>query len=109
MKVEIPVNIGKDTKQIVIVLNVVPDDGGERRGVVGVAEKWLKDFLDAGRGEQLASECIEKAKQAGISEKTLRKAKKRLGVQSGKIGNHPVCEWSWKMVNTEITHGTHGQ
>ncbi len=64
------------------------DEGGSKVKLAGV---WLKNFL--GTDGRLASETFEAAKAAGITEKTLRRAKAEIEAVSEKPGD----AWWWRM------------
>ena len=66
----------------------------EERGALDDAEGWLSDFLEPGPGK--VELVLDAAKAAGHSEKTLRRAKKRLGVTSEKIAPRDGASfWQW--------------
>jgi hypothetical protein len=48
-------------------------------------------------------DCIALAKEAGISERTLKRAKKRMGVRSWKEGGGKDCRWLWELANDPET------
>lgn len=64
------------------------DESGSKVKVTG---GWLRNII--GTEGHLATEIFEAAKAAGISEKTLRRAKTELGVVSEKSASG----WFWRM------------
>jgi len=56
------------------------------------AREFLLDRLEA--GPRKAEDLLDEAKQEGIVEKTLRRAKKELGVKSRKTSSG---EWLWEL------------
>jgi len=66
-----------------------PDD---QRSALGEAEEFLASMLDA--GPRSAGDILTDAKRAGIAEKTLRRARKLLGVTSSKAGFAGGWQWS---------------
>jgi hypothetical protein len=46
-----------------------------------------------------AKECIKLAGEAGVTERTLKRAKKRMGVPSWKEGSGKKCKWLWELPN----------
>ena len=46
-----------------------------------------------------AKECIKLASEAGVSERTLKRAKKRMGVPSWKEESGKKCKWLWELPN----------
>ena len=56
------------------------------------AAAWLLEMLD--NGPVAAGDLVKRAKAAGISEKTLRRASKRLGVCTTKSGMKGGWYWS---------------
>jgi len=69
-------------------LGAFGDEGGKK---VAVAGKWLKDFLSD--SAKAATEVYEAAKAQGIKERTLRTAKKEIGVVATRV----VDVWFWRM------------
>lgn len=66
-------------------------DAPERRE----AEKWLREVLDAG---PVASKEVEAAaKAAGLSMRTLKRAKESIGVESFKEGFGRDAVWHWRL------------
>jgi AAA domain len=59
------------------------------------AEQWLARVLSS--GEVLVSEILRQAKEAGISERTLDRAKAKLHVQSRLIRVGKGGQWAWSM------------
>jgi hypothetical protein len=67
---------------------------GEDRQDRAEAEKWLEEYLRIEGPSAKSSEAKRSAKAAGISERTLQRARKALGVIIGYIGNPPVSTWT---------------
>lgn len=67
---------------------------GEDRQDRAEAEKWLDQYLQIEGPSAKSSEAKRAAKAAGISERTLQRARKALGVVIGYVGNPPVSTWS---------------
>jgi hypothetical protein len=57
------------------------------------AEAWLRDAL--ANGPRLADEMVRAARAAGIAERTLRRARKRLDVRSKKQDGSMEGRWCW--------------
>jgi hypothetical protein len=72
------------------ILPVPPPRGAERRGE---AKDWLRQRLAA--GPVAASELVADAEEQGISEVTLRRAKKSLRVSASKAGYQG--KWTWEL------------
>lgn len=68
-------------------------DDGDERTARGEAEAFLRDTL--AHGPRPARQVLTEASHAGIPERTLKRAKKRLGVRSGKAGMD--SGWSWSL------------
>jgi AAA domain len=64
-------------------------------GGVLYATQWLVRVLSS--GEVLASEILRQAKEAGISERTLERAKAKLNVMSRQIRVGKEARWAWSM------------
>jgi|SRR5215212_8743388 RecA-family ATPase len=73
-------------------------------GELGRAKAWLADKLK--NGPVLATEIEKQAREANISESTLKRAKAKLSVQSKKVG--PNGEWRWHLAQ-EVQEGQGGQ
>ena len=65
--------------------------GSAKSTKLNTAEDFLEDVLRNGEIKQV--EIFEKATSEGIKERTLRQAKKNIGVESKKIGD----SWYWKL------------
>jgi hypothetical protein len=46
-----------------------------------------------------AKECLKFASEAGVSERTLKRAKKQMGIPSWKEGHGKDCRWLWELPN----------
>jgi hypothetical protein len=81
------------------ILAVVSDEG--ERSAINEAVDFLRTALSSGGRESKAISA--EARQAGISDATLRRAKARLKVQSKKLGlpNSHLQKWVWKLPNNE--------
>lgn len=69
------------------------EDDQARKSMLTEAKDWLRDFLEP--GPQATLDCKEEAKKAGISEKTLERAKFELGVKSQRLGKAEGHKWMW--------------
>jgi hypothetical protein len=79
----------------------------ERQSAADKAKDRLFDFL--ARGPRAARECHSEAKKAGISKKTVERAKRGLGVRSHRLGKAEENKWEWHPPdNHEPQKGTHG-
>jgi len=70
--------------------SVAPPD--EERGAINEAVDFLRDLLAEGPVE--ARQVMTEAKKAGISQRTLIRAKEKLRVKSGRLGFGP---WRWEL------------
>jgi hypothetical protein len=68
-----------------------------------IAAEWLTDELADGDWHR-ASEIKAQAKAAGVSEKTLRRARERLGVEDRREGFPAVSEWRLPVVPNPTGH-----
>jgi hypothetical protein len=88
--------------------------GADERSDRDIATEWLGDELADGEWQR-AREVKERAKEAGIAERTLYRARSHLGVESRKEGFQAVSEWRLKVVPPALgttappTTGTTGQ
>jgi len=71
------------------------DAGEGRRTAVDDAIAWLQATL--ADGSLPAAEVLAMADADGIAEKTLKRAKTRLGVRSWKEGNREEATWFWRL------------
>ena len=69
--------------------------GGEERTALAEAEDFLREVLSDGPVE--ANAVLKDARGAGISEKTLRRAKERLGVEAIRSGFGSGGRWCWRL------------
>lgn len=70
------------------------------------AKDWILDFLAL--GPRAAVECQSEAERAGISRKTLQRAKRELGVRSHRLGKAEENKWEWHPPdNHEPQKGAH--
>ncbi len=78
--------------------------GEEERSALEEACAFLRDILDGG---PLASRQVKReAREAGIAERTLWRARARLGVETRKVGT----SWEWALSNGRLgTDGTHDE
>jgi len=72
-------------------------DSEEERSAVKDAEDFLSDYL---KDPRKAADVIKASRAAGIAEKTLRRAKARLKIQSGK--NSFQGEYFWSLPNSPM-------
>jgi len=70
-----------------------PGKSGDEPGQKSEAKDWLKAFL--GEGEKPAADILKEGSKIGVSEKTIRRAKKELGIVSSKGEFSGV--WSWAL------------
>jgi putative DNA primase/helicase len=61
------------------------------------AEEFLRERL--ADGPVKAEDIYEEAKHCGISQKTLKRAKKDLGIRSRKVKGQMTGEWMWELPN----------
>ncbi len=66
----------------------------EEMGLLGQAIEWLGQFFED-ENHIPATEIMEQAAEYGISERTLKRAKKRLGIGSEKQGLAKDRKWVW--------------
>jgi hypothetical protein len=83
-------------------LLAVPKDG-EERGAVCDAVEVLRTILSA--GQRKADDVRREARKAGISERTLARAKSALGVKSRLVGFGRDGEWSWYLPAPDDVRG----
>ena len=67
----------------------------EERIIVHDAAHFLRTLL--ADGPVAADECLRQARAASISEKTLRRAKSRLKIQSIRDGEGLLGHWLWQL------------
>lgn len=72
---------------------MTPQDAPEERSATDEAEEWLTAIL--ARGGMRASEVQKEARQAGISDKALRRARERLGIKP--IKQQFSGGWWWSL------------
>ncbi len=77
--------------------------GEDERSDREIAAEWLTDELADG-GWHRASEIKAQAKAAGVSEKTLRRAREQLGVEDRREGFPAVSEWHLPAVPNPTGH-----
>ena len=75
---------------------VEADDGGEDRSALAEACEWLRSFL--AEGPVKSGEAIPQARKDGISEMTLKRAKKVVGVET----EQKHRGWWWKLPGQTI-------
>lgn len=80
-------------------------DHGDDRQDKAEAEKWLEEYLQLEGPGARSSEAKKSANSAGISARTLQRARKSLGVEIGYVGNPPVSTWTLPVV-LSISVGT---
>lgn len=69
-------------------------DHGDDRQERHDAEAWLREYLEIEGPAVRSADAKREAKQAGISERTLQRARKKLCVVIGYTGQPPVSTWS---------------
>jgi hypothetical protein len=76
----------------------------ENRSAIRVAEDFLRDAL--AEGPRPSTEVQKEAREAGISEPTLNRAKHRLGIKAKKHGKpgDKDQKWVWDLPKTEDNH-----
>jgi hypothetical protein len=86
------------------MLSPIRSETSEEKDEKHDAMRFLRETLK--QCEKAAKEVQAEAKQIGISEATLRRAKTALGIKSekrgGNYGGDP--QWFWKMLDTEDVH-----
>lgn len=70
-------------------------NSGSKQNSLAEACAWLEAALADGATD--ASRLFELASQDGISERTLRRAKDQLGVESNRGGFGPAGGWQWSL------------
>ena len=76
----------------------------ETRTVIEEAAEWLRDLL--ADGPVPAKDCQRKAREVGIAEKTLNRAKRRLKVKSEQTRDQSqISQWHWKLEVLPYTYG----
>jgi len=80
--------------------------GGERRDTLGEVMGFLEDLL--ANGPRGAKEVLEAAKAAGHSEKSVYRAKKKLGITAAK-GRGKHTGWEWSLPNKDGQDSQDGQ
>ena len=85
--------LGPSNHSAADIVGSVIDD----RSAVAEAEYVLFSILV--EGPVPAKECIKLAGEAGVCERTLKRAKKRMGVHSWKEGSGKDCRWLWELPN----------
>jgi hypothetical protein len=80
-----------------VLLAGTQDDPAER----GDADALLRELLDA--GEVASTECLSAARANGIGERTLYRAKRRLGIQTRRVGGPGKrgAAWYWSLPTPE--------
>lgn len=74
--------------------DLLVDSGGEEdRTIKDDAKQFLQELLSDGR--VLQQEVMSEGKKQGFSEKTLRRAKKELGIKSSHDGQGRETKWYW--------------
>ena len=73
-----------------------PEDRSEQRD----ATEFLKDILEDGSMKQ--TDVIQAARKNGIAERTLRRSRRKVGVQASKQGFGKDSYWLWKLDPTHI-------
>jgi hypothetical protein len=66
----------------------------ENRSAIQDAMEWLTEYLTTVGGEAKASVALAEGKKAGHNDKTLRRARERLGYDFHKVGMPGVVVWS---------------
>lgn len=74
-------------------------DAGEERSTREDAMQFLKELL--GGGPQPAENVLRQAGKIGISNSTLQRAKKALGIKSGREGFGPGGDWMWELPDND--------
>jgi hypothetical protein len=83
--------LGETTHTAAELLQEPADE--EERTALEEAEEWLQDFLAA--GPEPATKVLRAAQKAGIAERTLWRAKQRLGVRAEKAKGTLGGSWCW--------------
>jgi hypothetical protein len=81
------------------LLSAPTDD--EEKGALGEAVEFLRDCLED--GQRAAKDVLREARDAGVSERTLRRAQKRLKIQPRKVGvpGSDSQRWAWELPEAE--------
>lgn len=84
---------------------LAPELANEERSAADEAIGWLRDLLDD--GPLKASDVQKDARQAGIGDKALRRARERLGIKPRK--RHFSGGWEWALPSHEDAQDAHSQ
>jgi hypothetical protein len=84
-----PVDMSADD---LLAIEAAPPPRGKE---IDKAKAFIKDVLAS--GPEAANDVIERGKQEGLSERTLKRAKMDLGVQSVKSGEGKDQKWLWQL------------
>lgn len=84
-----------ESKHRAAALLAVPDDS-QSRGAVDEASEFLKSFLED--GPVAATEVRRKAKAAGLSERTIDRAKRVVGIRARRDGFGRGSTWMWELI-----------
>jgi hypothetical protein len=86
---------GESDLTAMAMLTTLRAENGEERTERQDAKGFLRDALLS--GEQLTNDILAEAKQCGISERTLHRAKKELRIDSRKEGFGRSAKWYWSL------------
>lgn len=78
---------------------------GEDRQERHDAAAWLQEYLEIEGPSARSADAKREAKKAGISERTLQRARKKLGVVIGYTGQPPVSTWSLPNQGDNVVDG----
>lgn len=103
-----PVVVGEDDGPIVAtrvawgpeapttIADALQAGNSEERNAIEEAADWLTDWLDGESGSGLAKVALAQGRAAGHSDRTLRRARERLGIEKKKVGFPPDVIWFWR-------------
>jgi hypothetical protein len=106
--------IGQDQRSAADLISAADDRAERRRGDDSIAtatdraETWLANYL-AARGEAPAAEVLAAAAKDGVSERTLRRAQRRLGVRPRREsdGQTGAGRWLWVAPDRKVATRDH--
>ncbi len=67
----------------------------EDKSAIEAASEWLRDELDYEGGSVLVVKAMADGRKAGHADRTLRRARERVGAEVHKVGFPPVTSWRW--------------
>jgi hypothetical protein len=74
---------------------LVVEQQADDRGALTEAREWLADALEA--GPRIVKDVQRAAREAGVADMTLRRARESLGVRPRKVGSGASQRWLWAL------------